>query len=72
MIFKLLLLKKESLKINNFNLLVLYDGETINSVNNKLTNFSFSKSDFNLASMEADIVTDDKMQEHVLPIILNV
>ncbi len=62
--FQITIAKKGKFKkINNFNILVLYDGETINSVNNKLTNFSFSKSDFNLASMEADIVTDDKMQE---------
>ena len=50
-------------KKNNLNILTLYEGETINSINNKLTNISFSKSDFNLTSMDTNIVTDDKMQE---------
>ncbi|MDA9961209.1 LptF/LptG family permease, partial [Candidatus Pelagibacter sp.] len=33
-------------EINNRPLLILYDGETITTKNNKITNFSFSKSDF--------------------------
>ena len=42
---------------------MLFDGQTINSVNNKITNFYFSKSDLNLSSLNTDIVTVDKMQE---------
>ena len=44
-------------------ILILYDGQTINKVNNKITNFYFSKSDFNLTSFNTDVVVDDKMQE---------
>lgn len=62
--FKITVAKRGKFKKqNNFNILILYDGETINSINNKLTKFSFSKSDFYLTSMDTDIVTDNKMQE---------
>ena len=47
----------------NSQVLMLFDGQTINSVNNKITNFYFSKSDLNLSSLNTDIVTVDKMQE---------
>ena len=41
--------KKENLLIKmNAQILVLYEGETINFINDKITNFRFSKSDFNL------------------------
>ena len=49
--------------INNSKILVLYNGQTINSVNNKLTNFTFTKSDFNLSSLTTVVVTSDKIQE---------
>ena len=43
--------------------MILYDGQTINKVGNKITNFYFSKSDFNLSSLNTDVVIDDKIQE---------
>ncbi len=50
-------------EINGSQILVLYDGETINRVNEKITNFSFSKSDFNLANLETNTTTYVKTQE---------
>ena len=48
---------------NNFQTLVLYDGQTISSVNNNVNNFSFSKSDFNLSQYETRVITVIKTQE---------
>ena len=41
----------------------MHDGQTINNVNNKITNFSFTKSDLNLSTLNTTAVTDDKIQE---------
>jgi len=43
--------------------LVLYEGETINVVNDKVTNFRFSKSDFSLRNLETNTTTYIKTQE---------
>ena len=43
--------------------LVLYNGQTLNLINNKITNFSFSKSDFLLGDMESHVVFHKKLQE---------
>ena len=50
-------------EINNRPLLILYDGETITTKNNKITNFSFSKSDFSLQNLTTNTTTYIKMQE---------
>ena len=55
--------KGEFKNTGNTQLLILYDGQTINKKNNKITNFYFSKSDFNLSAVSTDVVTDDKLQE---------
>ena len=47
----------------NKKVLVLYDGQTLNQNNNKVTNFDFSKSDFGLGNMDSHLVTHKKMQE---------
>ena len=47
----------------NTQILVLYEGETINVVNDKVTNFRFSKSDFNLKNFETNTTTYIKTQE---------
>ena len=47
----------------NKKILVLYDGQTLNQNNNKITNFDFSKSDFGLENMDSHLVTHPKMQE---------
>jgi len=49
--------------INNSKILVLFDGQTTNSVNNNLTSFNFAKSDFMLSALKADVVISDKIQE---------
>ena len=44
-------------------MLILYDGETTRNINQKLTNFNFSKSDFLLANLDANTVTHPKTQQ---------
>ncbi len=50
-------------EIGNMPILVLYEGATITSNNNNITNISFSKSDFSLANMETNTTTYKKTQE---------
>ena len=62
--FQITIAKKGIFKTKNKSkVLVLYDGQTINSINNKITNFSFAKSDFNLSSFRTDVITSNKIQE---------
>ena len=62
--FQITIAKKGEFKnINQTQILVLHNGLTINKVNNNLTNFTFSKSDFNLSSLNTNVVIDDKIQE---------
>ena len=62
--FQIIIAKKGEFKsFQNSQVLVLYDGQTINKVNNKITNFYFSKSDFNFSMLNTDVVIDDKIQE---------
>jgi len=56
---------------NNSNILVLYDGETINGKGNQITNFSFSKSDFPLINFETHTTTKTKTQELSTQNIIN-
>ena len=49
--------------INNVPILVLYNGETINTKNDQITNFSFSKSDFALNNFKTNTTTYKKTQE---------
>jgi len=48
---------------NSTPILILFDGETISNKNNKITNFSFSKSDFVLSNLKANTITVKKTQE---------
>ena len=50
-------------KKNTVPILVLYEGETIRSKDNKVTNFNFSKSDFLLTNLNANTITQQKTQE---------
>ena len=62
--FQITIAKRGEFKnLLNSQLLILYDGQTINKVNNNITNFYFTKSDFNLNALNTDIVKDDKIQE---------
>ena len=49
--------------MNNSKILILNNGETINSINNKLSNFNFTQSEISLAQLDSDIVKVDKIQE---------
>ncbi len=55
--------KGEFKQIGDVPILVLYEGSTITSRNNEVTNFSFSKSDFSLANLETNTTTYKKTQE---------
>ena len=50
-------------KKNGNKILVLYDGETIQGSNGKITNFKFSESDFSLANLDTYSITSYKTQE---------
>ena len=63
--FQITYAKKGKFKNNEKNpFFELYDGETTSSVNDKITNFSFSKSKFNLSEFSANTITVKKTQEH--------
>jgi lipopolysaccharide export system permease protein len=49
--------------INGVKFLTLYDGNTINNTDSGISNFSFSKSDFNLSDLETNTITTIKTQE---------
>ena len=49
---------------NNNQVLVLFDGETISAVNKRITNFSFSVTDFGLNNLKTNTTTDIKTQEN--------
>ena len=50
-------------QVRNNPVLVLYEGATITSKENKITNISFSQSDFSLANVETNTTTYKKTQE---------
>ncbi len=63
--FQIIYAKKGILKNSNKNtILELYDGENTSFINNKITNFSFSKSEFNLNSFSTNTIIVRKTQEH--------
>ena len=49
--------------INNSKVLVLFNGQTVNLVNDKITKFNFAKSDFILSTFDSDVIIQDKIQE---------
>ena len=44
-------------------ILILYDGQTLNLIDNKITNFNFSKSEFSLSELDTDVIITEKIQE---------
>ena len=50
-------------KVGNSQILELYSGETISVIDDKITSFKFSKSDFNLSNLEDTTTTYKKTQE---------
>ena len=62
--FQITYAKKGEFKlIGNIPILVLYNGATITSKDNEVTNISFSKSDFSLSNIETNTTTYKKTQE---------
>ena len=55
--------KGKFVKKNNQDILELYEGQTINKNENKISNFTFSKSDFYFLDKETGIFEVNKMQE---------
>ena len=41
----------------------MYEGKTINNIDNKISIFNFERSDFNLTNLDSDIVVVNKLQE---------
>ena len=55
----------------NNKVLVLFDGQTLSSNQGKITNFSFSKSDFGLGDMNSHLVVHQKLQEQSTSGLIN-
>ncbi len=55
--------KGEFSDIGNKPILILYEGATLTSQNDKITNISFSRSDFSLLNLETNTTTYKKTQE---------
>ena len=63
--FQITYAKKGIIKnINGVTVLELYDGQNTNSFNEKITTFSFSKSEFNLSLFTTNTILVKKTQEH--------
>jgi len=55
--------KGKFIKKNNRDVLELYEGQTINKNDNKISNFTFSKSDFYFLNNETGVISVNKIQE---------
>jgi lipopolysaccharide export system permease protein len=69
--FQITYAKEGKLKIGNNNFLELYDGETINNIDNKISKFKFQRSDFSLNALNSKIVDPNKLQETPTLILLS-
>ena len=57
--------KRGMLEVRGYEkVLVLYDGKTINYINGKISEFSFSKTDFNISKFGSTTTTHQKTQEN--------
>lgn len=62
--FQITMAKKgEFIKRDNKNILQLYEGQTINKNENKISNFTFSKSDFYFLDNDTGLIEVNKVQE---------
>ena len=50
-------------KKNNIKILTLYDGKSINVVNGKISEFKFSKTDYNISKFSSNTIMHQKTQE---------
>ena len=63
--FQIIYAKRGTFKNNSdYPILELFNGENTNIRNGNITNFSFTKSEFNLGSFSPDIILVKKTQEH--------
>ena len=63
--FQIIYAKRGTFKNNSeYPVLMLFNGENTYISNGKITNFSFTKSEFNLGSFSPDIILVKKTQEH--------
>ena len=62
--FQIIYAEKGVFKNNEYPVLELYNGENTSVIKGKITNFSFSKSEFNLSSFSANTILVKKTQEH--------
>lgn len=69
--FQITYAKTGKLKIGSSNILELYNGETINNINGKVSKFKFQKSDFSLNDAESDVIDVNKLQETPTLILLS-
>ena len=49
---------------DNKRVLVLYDGKTVNNINGNISEFQFSKTDFNISRFNSKSITHQKIQEN--------
>ncbi len=63
--------KGKFLTKGNVKVLALENGQTINGLNNKITNFNFSKFDLNLSNISSNTITTYKTQELSSKSLLN-
>ena len=61
--FQITFAKTGKLVIGSNNIFELYDGETINNINNKISKFRFQRSDFSLNNLESNVLEFNKLQE---------
>ena len=63
--FQITFAKKGVLEIrDNRKVMVLYDGKTINNISGKISEFKFSKTDFNISKFNSTTTTSTKTQEN--------
>lgn len=62
--FQIIYANKGIFKSKEYPILELYDGENTSVINEKITNFSFSKSEFNLSPFSTNTILVKKTQEH--------
>jgi lipopolysaccharide export system permease protein len=48
---------------NNTKILILYDGKSINKINGKISEFEFSKTDYNISKFNSNTIMHQKTQE---------
>jgi lipopolysaccharide export system permease protein len=69
--FQITYAKIGRIKTGNNDILELYDGQTINYVNKKISTFNFQKSDFGLNNLKSSFIEVNKIQETKTIVLLS-